>query len=196
MHNIISTPLIFPKVEPADWSVWWKLWNKNSKFLMKVVNNHNEAGAKWLGMDVYVNQGIDSTQVTGYQAPYVPCLELFKNLLDNIDQLPIHVQVIRAVSSICEVVPHSDFLSPVFSVRSLLYDTNPESTFYYQVNDEKIYQQLPIDSNTWGYWDHRCKHGTDYNSGCRKILLIYYGTTKENMNIRDSIEQYDDYVIR
>jgi hypothetical protein len=196
MHNIISTPLIFPKVEPDDWDVWWKLWNKNSKFLMKVVNNHNEGRARWLGMDIYVGHGIDSAQVTGYHAPYIPYPELFKKLLDNIDQLPINVKVIRAVSSIYEVSPHSDFLTPNFSVRSLLHDTNPTSTFYYQFNDTKVYQQLPIDSNTWGYWDHKSKHGTDHYSGRRKILLMYYGTTKEDMDISNSIEHYADYVIK
>jgi hypothetical protein len=29
MASIISTPLIFPKVEPSDWNRWWKIWFKN-----------------------------------------------------------------------------------------------------------------------------------------------------------------------
>jgi hypothetical protein len=196
MHSIISTPLIFPKVEPNDWAVWWKLWNNNSKFLMKVVNNHNEVGARWLGMDIYIAPKTDSIKATGYHAPYIDCSDLFKKTLDNLDQLPINVQVIRAVSSVCAISPHSDFSNPMFSVRSLLYDTNPVSTFYYQFDDKQVYQQLPMNTNTWGYWDNNCKHGTDHYSGRRKILLMYYGTIKENINITSSIENYIDYVIK
>jgi hypothetical protein len=196
MNSIISTPLIFPKVEPSDWSVWWKLWNKNSRFLKKIVVNHNEAGARWVGMDIYIAPEIDSMKATGYQAPYVDCSNLFKKTIDNLDQLPINVQVIRAALSVCAHNPHSDFSDPIFSVRSLLYDTNPTSTFYYQFDDKKVYQQLPIDTNTWGYWDNKCKHGTDYYSGRRKILLIYYGTNKENIDITNSINYYADYAIK
>lgn len=196
MQDIISTPLIFPKVEPSDWDKWWKIWNKNSRFLRKVVQNHNEAGARWMGMDIYIAPGFDSAQVSGYQAPYIDCSELFKQVLDNIDQLPINVQAIRAVSSVCAVVPHSDYTTPEFSVRSMLYDTNSTFTFYYNFNNSKVYQKLPNDSNTWGYWDNKCKHGTDYHSGHRKILLMYYGKTKLNINLENSIDCYTDYVIR
>jgi hypothetical protein len=196
MQDIISTPLIFPRVEPSDWSKWWIIWNKNSKFLKKVVKNHNETGAKWMGMDIYIAPGVDSAISTGYNAPYVDCSELFKQTIDNIDQLPINVQVIRAASSVCEHSPHSDFSRPEFSVRSMLYDTNVRSTFYYQFNNKKVYQHLPADSNTWGYWDHASMHGTDYHSGHRKILLIYYGITKENINISDSVDRYVNYVIK
>ena len=196
MQDIISTPLIFPKVEPSDWNKWWSIWNKNSRFLRKIVQNHNEAGARWVGMDIYIAPGIDSTRVTGYEAPYVDCSDLFRQVLDNIDQLPINVQAIRAVSSVCAVVPHSDFSVPEFSVRSMLYDTNSTSTFYYDVDVNRVYQQLPNESNTWGYWDNKCKHGTDYHSGHRKILLMYYGKTKSDINIENSIAYYTDYVIR
>ena len=196
MQDIISTPLIFPKVEPSNWFEWWKLWFNHSKGLKKVVQNHNEAGAKWVGMDIYVAPGVDIVEATGYHAPYIDCSGLFKKTLDNIDQLPVNVQVIRAVSSLYEHHPHTDFSVPKFSVRSMLYDTNLTSTFYYQFNDATVYQQLPNDSNTWGYWDHKCKHGTDFYVGHRKILLIYYGTSKENMDISDSINYYADYVIK
>jgi hypothetical protein len=196
MNSIISTPLIFPKVEPSDWSVWWKLWNKNFRFLRKVVINHNEAVARWVGMDIYIAPETDIVKATGYHAPYIDCSNLFKKTLDNLDQLPINVQVIRAVSSVCAISPHSDFSNPMFSVRSLLYDTNPVSTFYYQFDGKQVYQQLPMDTNTWGYWDNNCKHGTDHYSGRRKILLMYYGTAKENINITNSIEHYVDYVIK
>lgn len=196
MQEIISTPLIFPKVEPSNWFEWWKLWFKHSKVLKKSVQNHNEAEAKWVGMDIYVAPGVDIVEATGYNAPYVDCSGLFKKTLDNIDQLPINVQVIRAASSVVEHHPHTDFSVPRFSIRSLMWDTNLTSTFYYQFNDATVYQQLPNDSNTWGYWDNKCKHGTDYYVGHRKILLIYYGTPKENIDISDSINYYADYVIK
>jgi hypothetical protein len=196
MNNIISTPLIFPKVEPNNWDEWWNVWKQNSKTLLKVTKNHNRLQAPWKGMDIFIAKGVDPINITGYVAPYVDCSNLFSTLFDNIDQLPIDVRVIRAVSSFQKVYPHSDLTTESFSVRSLLYDNNLKSTFYYNFDDKQVYQQLPSDSNTWGYWDHKCKHGTDYHAGYFKILLMYIGEEKLNIDISKSINHYADLVIK
>jgi hypothetical protein len=195
--SIISTPYNFPKVEPSDWGEWWNIWRKNSKTLWKLENNHNSffgIGPSYLkGFDIYINDSVKYP--IGYHAPYVDCKELFFDLFNFLDLLPIDVKIIKAVSSFKNIAPHKDWEWKEFSIRSLLYDSNPLPNFYYIINDKKIYQRLPRDTNTWGYWDHKVVHGSDYFQGYEKILLMYYGPMKKNFDIKSSIEKYKEYII-
>jgi hypothetical protein len=196
MASIISTPLIFPKVEPSDWNRWWEIWFKNSKILPKVVMNHNQGSTFWTGFDIFVEEGVNSSEISGYEAEFVSCGDIFSDLFKNLDKLPIKVKVIRAVSSRVRVPAHTDWRWKEFSIRSLLYDNNVFDNFYYDLGDgNKIYQRLPPESNTWGYWDHKGKHGSDFYQGHSKILMMYFGPTKLDINLDQSIERYKDYVI-
>jgi hypothetical protein len=193
--NIISTPLIFPKIIPTDWNTWWKLWFKESTYLRKSVINHNSRSAAWKGFDIFVHTNTDAPAVTGYESKYIDCNGLFPSLFNNLQQLPIDVKVIKAVSSYTSIQPHSDFNDKIFSIRTLLYDNNVFDNFYYMVNNNKIYQKLPNDTNTWGYWDHKSHHGTDFYYGHSKILLMFYGPMKTDFDIQSSINYYKNYVI-
>jgi hypothetical protein len=196
MDHLISTLLIFPKIVPTDWDQWWEVWNKNSTIIKKNVKNHNADQALWTGFNIYVKPGIDPVALTGYIAPFIDCTDLFPALFNNISNLPVDVKVIRAVSSYGEINPHTDFTSPRISVRTMLYDSNPTQTFYYFIDHKKIYQDIPEDTNTWCYWDHKFKHGTDYDKNYYKILLMYFGDTKENFDLTPSLQKYSSSVIQ
>jgi|694.fasta_scaffold76793_4 hypothetical protein len=198
MQNLVSTPIIFPYVQPVDWNAWWELWYRENRIVNKVEKNHNQYGVLWRGFDIYVKPGIDSIKETHYKAINLNCPELFPCIFENIDQLPIDVDIVRAVSSFGRVLPHRDQESTAVSVRSMLYDNNVRDTFYYNINNNIQYQKLPDDSNTWAYWDNKVTHGTDWYMGHSKILIMYFGKTKQlesDLILKKSQSHYTEYVI-
>jgi hypothetical protein len=198
MYTPVSIPLIFPKIVPNHWDEWWKLWNNYKKFVPRINTSKNAKAVPWIGFDVYVKDGVDSTHSSKYKCENVNCPELFNSLFDNLDKLPIDLQVVRILQSLTEVAPHHDYADQ-YSIRSLLYDDNPKQTWLYE-NDRKDieYLRMPSDTNTWCYDDVKVKHGTKFTRGFSKQLVLYYGIPKEpdlTTLIDDSIKKYSDYVI-
>jgi hypothetical protein len=197
MNRIISAPLVLDPIVPSNWDTWWKVWKEHAKFIRKPSSNHNPGQAYWQGMDIFVKDGFDSDS-TGYISKNANCPDLFPSLFDNLDKLPIEVDMVRAGSSFYTVAPHSDSTAHMLSVRTLLYTTNTKPTFYFQWDDKKAYQQLPETTNTFFYWDNEHKHGTDFYPGRTKILLMFYGKEKENgfnNAVARSEEVYKDFII-
>jgi len=195
--KIISSPIVWPKIQPTDWSAWWKIWLTEGKRVPKVAVNHNETGALWRGFDIYVAPGADPEAMTGYRSTNVNCPELFPSLFDNLDEFPMEIKVMRVVSSLATVIPHQDHTVPAISVRSMLYDNNFKPTFYYKAGDKTLYQTLPQESNTWLYWDNKSKHGTDFWYGHHKQLIVYYGNFKINKYesvIKESQQTFSSFI--
>lgn len=196
--DIIASPIIFTKVVPDNWALWWKLWNHEALSAIKVAKNHNTTGANWKALNVYVKPGIDSTEYTGYKIKNIICPELFPSVFDNLDSFPIDIAVMQIVSSRSAVIPHTDNTRPKISVRSMMYDNNFTPTFYYIIDGEKKYQTLPDDTNTWMYHDNKCQHGSDHYFGHSKHLIVYHGTVKQailDKNLTESANKYDKYII-
>lgn len=196
---IISSPILFQPVVPINWNRWWELWNTEASIAIKVAKNHNNTGAAWKALNVYVKPGIDSTEYTGYKIKNIICPELFPSLFNNLDSFPIDISVIQIVSSRSPVRPHTDNTEPKISVRSMLYDNNFTPTFYYITNGEKKYQTLPDNTNTWMYYDHKCQHGSDYYFGHSKQIIIYHGKIKQSVldkNLTENANKYDQYIIK
>ena len=196
----VSVPLIFPKVVPNDWGVWKKVWEQNKKFVPKSFQTKNLAQAYWVGFDIYVKPGVDSNDIMPYTCKNVNCPELFPSLFDNLDKLPIEVYLVRVLQSFTRVHAHHDFAvrTEYNSIRSILHDTNPKQTWWYEDNNtNKHYLKLPEDTNTWWYDDVKVKHGTDFNPQYNKQLIMYEGLIKESLEsvLADSIQKYSDYVI-
>ena len=142
--------------------------------------------------------GVDATDSMRYKCENVNCPDLFNSLFDNLNKLPIDLQVVRVLQSLTEVVVHHDYTDK-YSIRSLLYDDNPNQTWYYE-NDKnhREYLRMPDDTNTWCYDDIKVKHGTNFIRGFSKQLIMYYGITKEQEMktlLDTSMKQYSDYVI-
>lgn len=190
MDSFVSIPINFPPIRPAEWESWWKVWNQNASFMKKNIKNQNDGQALWRGFDIYVANNCDSNYY-GYNVKNINCPELFPILFDNLDKFPMHIHIVRAVSSMAKVFPHHDMTTKHISLRSLLFDNNPKLNFYYCYNNKKKYQSLPSDTNTWAYNDHLVKHGTDFYLGHYKILIMYWGTIKENI-LLDSTKHFRD----
>jgi hypothetical protein len=196
-NNLVSVPLIFPKIVPTNWNEWWKFWFENAKYLNKVVNNHNGNSALWKGFDIYHKPGVNAELITKYNGKLFDCKNFFPDLYLNLNLLPIDVSVIKVVSCLAPIYPHSDSdpLEKDFIIRTLLYDNNVFDNFYYLINNQKIYLKLPKETNTWGYFDYQAKHGVDFYFGHSKILFMYHGKIKKDFNIDASITRYRDYLI-
>jgi hypothetical protein len=193
MQNIISTPLSIPLITPIDWDIWWAIWYKESKLIQKVINNHNQYSAYWRGFDLWVKPGIDTIEETRYKANNLNRPDLFPSIFDNLDKFPIDIEIVRLVSSMGPIRPHTDQQSEMISVRSLVYDNNIKPTFYYTNGSRRQYQTLPEDTNTWMYWDHKHPHGTDWFFGHSKILITYFGKMKKDIYNRIVIENANRY---
>jgi hypothetical protein len=199
IDSIVSSPIEFPKIIPNDWDQWWHLWSREAAPAVKMKKNHNGAGANWVGMNVYVREGVDTVETSGYNIKTVNCPELFPVLFDNIDKFPIILSIMQIVSSRCTIAPHTDNTKPKISIRSMLSDTNLTPTFYYKINSDKKYQTLPADTNTWMYHDNKYKHGSDYHRGYNKHLIIFHGSARRDMlekNLVDNEGKYTNFIIR
>lgn len=184
MNEIVSFPIDIPPVVPDDWNRWWTLWSKESVTLTKETRNHNFSQACWKGFNVYVKHGIDTSRYDTYNVPNVNCPELFKSFFDTIDKFPLELHMMRIVSSFANVSPHYDLPKDSkenVSIRSLMHDNNIFPNFYYLIKNKKKYQQLPIETNTWAYYDKKVKHGSNFYQGYNKILIMYFGITKHTL---------------
>lgn len=198
----VSVPLIFPKVVPVNWDEWVNVWEKYKKVVPKIKTNHNTKQSYWLGFDIYVKDGIDTDELTPYHCENVNCPELFPSLFDNIDKLPLDIYYVRILQSFFRVDPHHDSLRTechAHSIRTLLIDTNIKPNWYYILpNKEKVYLQLPEETNTWYYNDTVIKHGTDFTPGKYKQLIVYGGKIKEQKlfeMLNDGIARYKNLSI-
>ena len=197
----VSVPLIFPKIVPNDWSQWNKIWEKNAKFSPKITQTKNSGQVFWTGFDIYVKDGVDATDLIKYKCNNINCPELFPSLFDNLDKLPIDIQVVRVLQSLSKVNAHQDFAidSNFQSFRSILYDNNPQQTWWYTPDNKiKHYLKLPEETNTWWYDDSKIKHGTDFYPNHDKQLIMYRGTLKKDLLstvLDNSTQKYLDYVI-
>ena len=198
MHTPVSIPLIFPKVVPNDWGEWDNAWNKYKKFVPRITASKNANSVPWMGFDIYVKNEIDATDIMKYRCENVNCPELFNSLFDNLDKLPIDIQVVRVLQSLTEVAGHRDYTDE-YSIRSLLYDDNPKQTWWYENdNNDREYLRIPEDTNTWCYDDLKVKHGTNFIRGYSKQLIIYHGIPKDQemkILLDASMKKYSDCVI-
>lgn len=197
--DTISVVVDLPRLEPSDWGKWWAHWDKNSKMLTKENTNHNtyKAGG-WCGFDCY-RKPYYNPKATAYMSSLVDCSAVFPELYTFIDCIPMEVYLVRILESMSAFVPHNDFTKPHYAWRTLLFDNNPSSTFYYMNGEEKIYQRLPDkESNTWVFKDHITKHGTDYDPRYKKLLITYYGENRNDpyMDTIFNDQKYSTYSVK
>ena len=198
MCKIISAPLVFPKIEPDSWDEWWNVWNKEAAYVKKINQSHNPLRSPWIGFDICVSPEKNDYANYHYDFKNINQPELFSKFFSNLDDFPLEINIMRAASTFVPARPHKDFIEPTFSVRSMLYDSNPKSTWYYLFDNKRTYLTLPEDTNTWIYPDHESQHGSDFDSRYRKILLLFFGTLKPGYPekaFNDSLAKYKDYII-
>ena len=120
---------------------------------------------------------------------------MFKTIFEFI---PLDIVCIRLVTSTCSFIPHKDYNHPELSTRTIIVDNNKSPTFFYVKDGKKIYQKLPLETNTWMYNDGNLMHGSDHYPGKSKIMLMYYGKPN-NEKLKQILDlsqtQYKDYII-
>jgi hypothetical protein len=193
-EQYVSKVLDIHKLTPTNWNLWWDIWNNNAKPLVRYQQNHNKPG-KWIGFDCYRSDTYNPETEGYYNSEFVDCSSVLPNLIDNIKHLFHKLFLIRILQSTDTFFPHNDFKDEEHvAVRTLLYDENPSSTFYYVINNKKVYQKLPSNSNTWIYKDHLVQHGSDFDDRYKKILITYYGFINlEQINTIYKSTIYDEY---
>lgn len=193
-YNFISCVLDIPPIEPDDWNLWWQIWQSSSKFIEKETNfNGKDSG--WRGLEIYRSHNYTydcySPSIT-----FIDLQTVFPRMFKQIFQLPIKLNYVRALQSIRAFSPHKDTFGKNFiSLRSIIYDENPNPTFYY-IENKKIYQRLPKTSNTWIAYDSRCLHGTDFNKNYKKIMFYLWGEWEQDKGeelVKRSLELYKDF---
>ena len=138
---------------------------------------------------------------------------LFPNLYDQfMEYFPF--KSIEKYSFWCSdeaVGPHRDnqcFLDLPASFRVMIHDENPQSTLYVEeyAADSKTpvpnkFKYLPRmeDTNSYAWSNLRLKHGSNFNVGSSKIIVLFHHYTfdwnKYNNLLDRSIAKYPDHVL-
>ena len=173
-RNIVSKIINIPKLAPSNMNAWMNFWDENAKPVPKIKNNHNgPTKIKWKGLCFI---GADNvSKLSAYDFKYVDCSTIFPELYIHANKLGMPVSMGLIFESTFPFLPHCDTpTGDIMQIRTMLYDDNPIPTFYYLINDKKVYQQFPpSESNTWIFKDYDVKHGSDFIPGHRKLLVSY-----------------------
>jgi len=198
--SIQSIPLDIPKIAVDDVNRWRDLYMSARRPLTKTGINHNGFDGAWVGMDIYRGPNYDASKDI-YTSPYVDCSELFPKMIKTIlDHIPMDINCVRCATSVLPFIPHHDYSTPILSCRTLLTDQNTKPNFFYiNSKNEKVFQRMPTETNTWMYDDSEMMHGSDKKPNLFKALLMYYGKPNPakvtELAIR-SMARFSEYVIK
>ena len=201
---IVAMPLAIPKIVPDNWEVFEKIWNEHSKPLVKVA--YKEDGPYksasgvgdanlWNSLDIYRSQSHN----TIWDAPFFDIKDALPNMYKSILNLPVEVQTVRIISSIQEILPHSDTGENRWEIRAFLRCEDPLKEWYFTPlgrQDEKTYFKMPEDTNWFAYNDSLCHHGSHVNIQIPKLLIqVYYSGNLLDVVKYVSISKYREYII-
>jgi hypothetical protein len=199
---IVATPLDLPKIEPDDWEIFWKIWERESKNAIKIKKNLQNSVALvgrsnlWQGLDIYKNYNL----VPAWDVPYYDISKELPILYQQILNLPFkYIYCVRILKSLTDIKPHSDDSKDWWSVRALWHCDDKESQWYFthpKINaKEKTFFYLPKNTNWFSYNDRYCWHGTIFRKDHPKFLLQIYMLDNPTDLINRSIERYKDFTI-
>lgn len=197
---IIATPINLPRIEPDSWDIFWDIWNKHSKDMVKCrmtyANSKSPIGSHgiWKGLDIFRNYDRD----TDWEAPFFDIQEYLPKLYGSIVNLPFdNIYRVRLVESLRSISAHSDVGIDKWEVRALFHYTDTQTQWYFTRPDqkEKHWFNLPNETNWFGYNDKNCLHGSIYNPDHPKILLQLFSDAPSNNLIEGSIHLYRKYAI-
>ena len=198
---IVSTPLDLPIIQPDDWEVFWKIWERESKTLVRKANNPRFPSRTyidreiWRGMDFFSNR----YSFSSWESPYYDISKELPIFYNNLINLPLpNISRIRIVQSTRDVVSHSDNNMFKWEVRGFLHFTSQTPQWYYTKpydKENKYYMVLPKSTIWFSYNDKLCWHGTDYDPEHKKLLIQIFYTGNIDKLVEQSLEKYKDYTI-
>lgn len=198
---LIFTPVDLPKIEPDNWDIFWDIWNKHSKPLVKVKKNTEISIADigtndiWTGIDIYNKYN----NLMPYIAPYVDIEHLLPNMYKLILTIP-DVYRVRLLQSQTSIASHTDNDKDRWNIRAFLHGDKAQDQWYftkpYDSNGQRTYIKMPLDTNWFMYNDKHCWHGTDYDPSNKKILLQAFCLDPKLTNLIDtSTQKYKEYTL-
>jgi hypothetical protein len=198
---IVATPLDIPKIEPDNWEVFWKIWQRESKYAVKVKTNVDTSLSPvgqdnlWTALDIYKRHDLK----TALEVPYYNIKDDLPEMYNRILNLPFkYMQSVRVLSSQQDILAHTDDGRNNWSVRALLHCKDPEPQWYFTQpggDGNRKFFRLPTDTNWFAYHDRHCWHGSVFNNQYPKLLLQVFTFGDDTTIINSSIEKYKDYVI-
>jgi hypothetical protein len=198
---IVATPIDLPKIEPDDWDVFWKIWEKYSDFLYKVSHNYSRSpaalGSKnvWKGLDIIKNPNIKIS----WEGPFYDIKDDLPNMYNLIKKIDPYAFRVRLIQSITDIIAHTDDGNDHWNIRALLYYTSDKPQWYFTKpnlpREERKYLTMPGDTNWFIYNDKNCWHGTDFDPDNKKILLQIYSPFSNIELVNRSILKYKKFAV-
>lgn len=206
---IIATPLDLPNLIVDDWEVFWNIWEQNAKTLIKVRQNVATSKLKvggpspWKGFDIFRNH---LQWETAWEAPFVDIKNDLPGFYNQLCNLPFDCMYrVRIITSLVDIVPHTDDAADVWSVRYMLHYTDLKPQWYFtepgshSTHQDKKYFTSSPDTNWFAYNDKYCYHGTNLNPAHPKLLLQVYVPLHKAHNhlplVISSIEKYKEFTV-
>jgi hypothetical protein len=205
----LFVPLALPIFELPEKDHFFSWWSKNMAVTKKLdgdavmsgygitpfetVDLINEIGNQWWE---------SNNQQTGFKTEFPKLWQQFH------DQLPMKILRLTLWSSRHEIQEHRDSAECVdlpASFRMMLYDDNPTETLYVLDNplrpftseNAHMINRAP-NTNSFVWNNLRCKHGSVYNPGYKKVLAFAAGIFDVNRYgdlLEQSVNTYKDYCI-
>jgi hypothetical protein len=212
-ESLVWSALDAPKLEPADWDLFWAQWHKHAgaSYIDKADPKGNKdptyektgkRTAFFKGLNLYAKNEKD-LEDGHWRLPYLDYKEIFPNLLDDIYKAVPWIEevvVCRLWNSTMDIPYHKDHTLENVSVRSMIYDENEKPTFkLWKPGITRVYVELPDTTNWFAYNNTTCLHGSDKIEGMEKIILLIIHKTKnkEQMikHLEISAEKYPNHLL-
>ena len=199
---IVATPLDLPRIEPDDWDIFWRIWERESKNAIKIKKNSQYSKSLigeshvWQGLDIYKNYNL----VPAWNVPYYDISKELPILYQQILNLPFkYIYRVRILKSLTDIEPHSDDNRDQWVVRALWHCDDKESQWYFthpRIDaTEKTFFHLPKYTNWFAYNDKHAWHGTIYRNAYPKFLIQIFIAGDITSLVNSSIDKYKEYTI-
>jgi hypothetical protein len=186
LNDLVYIPLDVPKIEPDDWSVFWKVWNTDSKMFIRRYRDSRGNNLPRPGWTGFVWNFTNSPPTNPmYDVVYKDYSFVFPKMKQQLlEYFPITIRYIQFLSNYREIPAHQDgtvytdhYTFPC-DLRVMLYDENKRSTFYLKNIDQRNqpgveqFIELPKETNSFVYTNPSVVHGARFY-GHQKIILSF-----------------------
>jgi hypothetical protein len=206
----LYVPLALPVFEMPEKDHFFSWWKERSIVPSKIGDSHVSPGTGYASaesVDLIDTSGISFWTANKQTDSFIKEFPILWQQFN--DLLPMsNIIALRLWSSFIPFTEHRDhgeLIDIPMSFRIKLYDENPEETLYFLENTTMPYEHgkdTQISSvpgtNSWAWNNLRVKHGSVYNPGYKKFLVISTGIVnpKKYETLMDkSIDLYKDYCV-
>jgi hypothetical protein len=126
-------PLNGLKIEPDNWDLFWEKWNKEQAIIGGV---RKEEKPMWRGLIIWLHPAVDHTKFNFNETQVSDWSKDFPKMFEKIKTCMPWSSIEKIVlwQNINEITPHFDPDAVIYpwpdSFRTMLFDSNPRSTFY------------------------------------------------------------------